>query len=248
MRGLWSLVVAAFVVCLVGFAAAARAEDTTLAITYGFTGSGGGTSGNPTLAFSAFLPGGFFAENNADKITTATHELFHAVGWTVNYDTFSAKIFLTPGQGTGPIPANSRVYSTNGTVGGIKMVLIPSGNGTHSDQNATGAAPWPATGYNQANDIMQTNLVSGSTLTAADAAVLNDAFTWSTRGIKINLLNDDPTDFAPASANLADINAAITAVQTLFNGVNPAGDGELHLDHCAGTFFRYGAAGDRDWA
>lgn len=113
----------------------------------------------PTSARTDFMDD--WDSSGWDGLTLAEHELFHAIGFTVNYAAFAAKVYSTPGAGTGGIPAGSRVYSTNGTVGGILMVLGPASDGTHSDPNATGAAPWPATWQNQANDIMQATLPKG---------------------------------------------------------------------------------------
>lgn len=95
------------------------------------------------------------------------------------------------------------------------MVLTPSGVGTHADENATGANPWPATGYNQANDLMQAYLAMGVSLTisAVDAAILDDAFGWLTSGISITAVNVGGT---MSQTDMAIINNAIAAVNAFF--------------------------------
>lgn len=190
-------------------------EHQTLAVTYNFTGSGGGGAGTPIAATTDFINGLWNPNVGGDKLATATHELTHGIGFAVAYNNLNAKLYGTPGAGAGPIPAGSRVYSTDGTVGGILMVLTPSSQGTHADPNATGAAPWPATGVNQANDIMQPTLVIGSTLGAQDAAVLNDAFGWAAGGgINVTLNIQNPWKFT--AAELAAFNGAKAAVEALF--------------------------------
>src|SRR6202012_4485484 len=110
-------------------------------------------------------------------------------------------------------------YSHDGTVGGI-LVVLEGSDFTHTDPKATGAAPWPATGYNQANDIMQPFLDPGAIISAQDQAVLNNAFDWITRGLNIQLVNLDPVDLN--GQPLSDIDAAINTVETTFNGSRPA--------------------------
>jgi hypothetical protein len=145
-----------------------------------------------------------------DGLTLATHELFHAIGFTVNYGDFAAKLGPTPGAGGNPPPVGSRSYSS---AAGIQMVLTPANQATHADPAATGAAPWPVTGYNQANDIMQPTLGQGvvRTLSARDFLVLGDAFGWNTSGITfvtINLGNShDDVDMAIITAAEAAIMA-----------------------------------------
>jgi len=156
-----------------------------------------------------------FDTANPDPLNTAEHELFHAIGFTVGYALFAAHVIATPGAGANGIPAGSRSYSTNGAANGIIMVLGAAAGGTHADPAATGAAPWPATGYNQNNDIMQPNQVVGNRLNANDAAVLNNAFGWGRTGIRINVVNVGGTLDA---ADMRIMNNAVAAV----NGFWPA--------------------------
>lgn len=153
-----------------------------------------------------------FDASNPDPLNTAEHELFHAIGFAVAYPRFDAKLIATPGAGAMGIPAGSRSYSTNKMANGILMVLVPD-DGTHTDPAATGAAPWPATGYNQAKDIMQPTQVKDTRLNANDAAVLNDAFGWTASGIKINIVNVGGTLDA---TDLAIINNAVAAVNAFY--------------------------------
>lgn len=150
-----------------------------------------------------------------DGLTLAEHELFHAIGFTVNYPLFDAKIYVTPGAGSDGIPAGSRVYSSDGTVGGILMVLGPASDGTHSDPNATGAAPWPDTGYDQADDIMQATLAKGivRSLNGWDAAILDDAFGYGVTGLNINVIN---LGNSMSQLDMDIINQAVLATEDLF--------------------------------
>ena len=152
-----------------------------------------------------------FDVTNPDPLNTAEHELFHAIGFTTAYARFGAKLIPTPGAGAGGIPAGSRSYSNNGKAGGILMTLVPAADGTHADPGATGAAPWPATGYDQANDIMQPNQVVGNRLNALDAIILDDAFGWGTSGIQINIINVGGTLDATDLKFLTDAIAAVNA-------------------------------------
>lgn len=186
----------------------------TLASTCLFTGNIGAVGGRPVSARTDFMED--WDTRGWDGLTLATHELFHAIGFTVAYTNFDNHVFVTPGAGGGGIPAGSRVYSTNGTVGGIRMTLTPSGDGTHADPNATGAAPWPATGYNQANDIMQPLLPQGvaRTLSNNNFNVLDDAFGWATTGITINVINIAGTH---SDVDLSIIAAAVAAIEGHYN-------------------------------
>jgi len=152
-----------------------------------------------------------FDDTNPDTLNTAEHELFHAIGFAAIYARFAGKLIPTPGAGANGIPAGSRSYSTNGQANGILMGLVPAADGTHSDPDATGAAPWPATGYDQSNDIMQPSQVVGNRLNAMDAAVLDDAFGWGTSGIRINLINIGGTLDATDLRFLTDAIAAVNA-------------------------------------
>ncbi len=156
------------------------------------------------------------AGNNPDPLNTAEHELFHAIGFTVAYNLFSAKLIATPGAGAGGIPVGSRSFSTNGLANGILMVLTPAAQGTHADPAATGAAPWPATTYNQNNDIMQPSQVVGNVLNAKDMAVLNSAFAWAATGIQINVVNVGGTLDA---ADMLIMNNAVAAVNAFWPAV-----------------------------
>ena len=187
------------------------ANAVTLAVTYDFTGAGGGTAGKAVSATTDFIDGAW-NDAGVDQTEVATHELLHAIGFTIAYDNFSANVFDTPGAGANGIPAGSRVYSTDGTVGGILMVLTSASLGTHADPNATGAAPWPATGVNQANDIMQPFLPGGTTVGASDIAVLNHAMGWAASGIKVNVVGLQLF----TAAEQAAIAAAVNAVETAF--------------------------------
>ena len=157
-----------------------------------------------------------FIENwdaQVDGLTLATHELFHAIGFTVNYADFAAKLIATPGAGANGIPAGSRSYSTNGLAGGILLTLTASNQGTHADPNTTGAAPWPATGYNQANDVMQPEQPGNAvrTLSNTDFNVLANAFGWNNTGIKF-VINNIGGTLDDTDINLiANAAAAITA-------------------------------------
>lgn len=170
-------------------------------------------AGLPISARTDFPDNFDLAANNPDPLNTAEHELFHGIGFTVAYANFAAKLINTPGRGANGIPAASRSYSTNGMANGILMVLTPAASGTHADPAATGAAPWPATGYNQTNDIMQPNQVMGTRLNATDASVLNDAFGWAASGIKINVVNIGGTLDA---TDLAIVNNAVAAVNAFY--------------------------------
>jgi hypothetical protein len=153
-----------------------------------------------------------------DGLTLAEHELFHAIGFTIAYAKFAPKLIATPGAGTGPIPAGSRSYSTNGAANGIKMVLTPAADATHSDPKATGAAPWPATGYDQKDDIMSPEQGKGvvQSLNANDAAILNDAYGYGASGIKINVIN---LGNSHSKVDMDIINKAVTAATELFGAV-----------------------------
>jgi hypothetical protein len=151
---------------------------------------------------------------NRDPLNTAEHELFHGIGFNEFYPRYAAKLINTPGRGANGIPGTSRSYSTSGMNNGIIMVLIGTGQAggeSHSDPAATGAAPWPATGYNQNMDIMQPTQVVGTRLNANDAAVLNDAFGWGATGIRINVVNLggtlDATDLMVINNAVAAVNA-----------------------------------------
>ena len=170
-------------------------------------------AGLPVSARTDFPDDFDLAANNADPLNTAEHELFHAIGFTVAYTNFANRLIATPGAGAGGIPAGSRSFSTNGAANGILMVITPVALTTHADPGATGAAPWPATGYNQANDIMQPNQVVGSRLNANDAAVLDSAFGWIASGIQINVVNVGGTLDA---ADLMIINNAVAAVNAFY--------------------------------
>ena len=157
-----------------------------LASTCNFTADAGGT---PTSARTDFVDE--WDSLGYDGLTLALHELFHAIGFTANYDNFADNLYATPGAGANGIPDGSRVYSTDGTVGGILMTLTPSDLATHADPDATGAAPWPATGYDQSDDLMQPFLPLNTVRLPSDAlwAVLDDAFGWGTTGITIFIHN-----------------------------------------------------------
>jgi hypothetical protein len=171
-------------------------------------------AGLPVSARTEFPDDFDLMANNPDPLNTAEHELFHSIGFTRNYPRFNAKLINTPGRGANGIPAGSQSYSTNGMANGILMVLTPLGQGgNHADPAATGAAPWPATGYNQNMDIMQPNQVVGTRLNANDAAVLNDAFGWMASGIRINVVNIGGT---LDGTDLAIINNAVAAVNVFY--------------------------------
>jgi hypothetical protein len=154
-----------------------------------------------------------------DGLTLAEHELFHAIGFTVKYPVFDAKIYVTPGAGSGGIPAGSRVYSSDGTVGGILMVLGPASDGTHSDPNATGTAPWPATGYDQTDEIMQSTLAQGviRSLNGWDAAVLDDAFGYGVTGLNIGVIN---LGNSMSQLDMGILNQAVHVTEDLFGPVD----------------------------
>lgn len=154
-----------------------------------------------------------FDQTNADPLNTAEHELFHAIGFSTAYAKFAGKLIPTPGAGSNGIPAGSRSYSKDGTAGGILMTLVPAAGGAHSDPDADGMAPWPATGYDQGSDIMQPGQVVGSRLNDHDAAVLNDVFGWGKSGIHIDIVNVlDTLD----GADLALLSSAAAALQAFY--------------------------------
>ena len=159
-----------------------------------------------------------FDVNNKDPLNTAEHELFHAIGFTIQYKRFGDKLMPTPGAGAGGIPAGSRSYSKDGKAGGILMTLVPAADGTHADPGATGAAPWPATGYDQSKDIMQPDQVVGTRLNANDAAVLDDAFGWATSGIQIDIINVGGTLDATDLKFLTDAVAAVNVFYPVKKG------------------------------
>jgi hypothetical protein len=178
-----------------------------------FTGNGGNGAGIPISARTEFPDEFDTAAVNMDPLNTAEHELFHAIGFAIFYNNFDNKLIATPGRGANGIPALSESYSTNGMANGILMVMDPTAALSHADPAATGAGPWPATGYNQNMDIMQPSQVIGTRLNANDAAVLADAFGWNTTGIRINVVNvgnslDDD--------DLGIINNAIAAVNAFW--------------------------------
>lgn len=181
-----------------------------LASTCLFTANGG----TPVSARTDFIDD--WDTQGYNGLTIATHELFHAIGFTVNYGNFANRIIATPGAGANGIPAGSRSYSTNGAANGILLGLTPAGSGTHADPGATGAAPWPATGYNQSNDIMQPDLPLGTarTLSAVDFNVLNNAFGWGTSGIAITVINVNGTH---DDTDMAIIMAAVAAIEGHYN-------------------------------
>lgn len=183
------------------------------AATCQFTAS---AAGLPVFARTEF-PDEFDVTNH-DPLNTAEHELFHAIGFTVSYAKFAAKLIPTPGAGAGGIPAGSRSYSNNGKASGILMGLVPAGDGTHADPGDTGAAPWPATGYDQSNDIMQPNQVIGNRLNALDAVILDDAFGWGASGIQINIINVGGTLDATDLKFLTDAIAAVNVFYPVKKG------------------------------
>jgi hypothetical protein len=167
--------------------------------------------GLPVSARTDFPDDFDLAANNPDPLRTAEHELFHGIGFTTAYQRFRQRLIPTPGAGMNGIPAGSRSYSTNGMANGIIFVLTPAAMGTHADPAATGAAPWPATGYNENRDVMSPNQIVGTRLNANDAAVLNNAFGWGAAGIRINIVNVggtlDATDLAILNNAVAAVNA-----------------------------------------
>ena len=173
-------------------------------------------AGLPVSARTEF-PDNFDAPaNNPDPLNTAEHELFHSIGFTAAYNLFAARLIATPGAGANGILAGSRSFSTNGAANGILLVLTPQAQGTHADPAANGVAPWPTTGYNQNNDIMQPSQVVGNRLNANDAAVLNNAFGWAATGIRINVVNVGGTLDA---ADMQIMNNAVAAVNAFWPAV-----------------------------
>jgi hypothetical protein len=214
MRSTTSRVI--FTLCLLTLIAS-PATAAVIASTSNFVGSGGfdgsgRSQGNPISASTEF-ESIYFGFSAIDQVTTATHELLHAIGFSDAYTNWNNHVgILNPG--------NLPVYSSNGQVSGILLVL--ESDFSHADPSATGAAPFPPTGYNQANDIMQPFIQSGAgdTISSQDELALNTSFAWNTRGLNVQLVNLDPLDINGQA--LTDINTAITNLETAFNGSNPA--------------------------
>ncbi|HYL93916.1 MAG TPA: PEP-CTERM sorting domain-containing protein [Alphaproteobacteria bacterium] len=181
-----------------------------------------GGKGQPVSANTDFYEG-VWDVPSGDMLNTATHELLHAIGFASLYNNWLADVYNTPGRGANGIPANSAVFSTDGTVGGILLVLVgndSNANMSHADPNATGAGFWPATGYNQTNDIMQPNLKLGAVVSAADKNALNAAFSWSTVGLRIAVnYNNFPTDTPAEVAEKNAVDQAVTDIQNLFGNI-----------------------------
>jgi hypothetical protein len=182
------------------------AQDPVLASTCLFMMNGAGL---PTSARTDFQEN--WDEQGYVPLTLAEHELLHAIGFAaVAYPRFANMLIATPGAGANGIPAGSRSFSSNGMASGIVMTLTPDGN--HADPAATGMAPWPATGYNEANDIMQPTLGMGvqRSISAQDARVLDLAFGWQGSGIQIALNNIggsmSSNDIAILSTAIRDVN------------------------------------------
>ena len=127
-----------------------------------------------------------------------------------------APVLVENVSGANGILAGSRSFSTNGAANGVLLVLTPQAQGTHADPAANGVAPWPTTGYNQNNDIMQPSQVVGNRLNASDAAVLNNAFGWAATGIRINVVNVGGTLDA---ADMQIMNNAVAAVNAFWPAV-----------------------------
>lgn len=89
-----------------------------------------------------------------DFWTVVNHELVHALGFTVNYTKFAAKV--TPG------PGDKRTV----TCGGKTMTLTPSGEGTHTD---------PAT---HPNDLMNPTINKGERRTPTALLISLLACIW----------------------------------------------------------------------
>ncbi|HEX4962962.1 MAG TPA: hypothetical protein VF173_19170 [Thermoanaerobaculia bacterium] len=131
--------------------------------------------------------------------------MLHAIGYTVEYPNFSARVR--------PEAANQRRFTDDGTAGGtLRMILGPAANQTHLDTRET------VGGTNQANQIMRADQVVGQRMNAFDATPLNDAFGWNGRNIDIRIT------FQPgfAAGERTDISNAGAAAQTLF-GSNGTG-------------------------
>lgn len=181
-------------------------QAATVAVTSDFTENG---SNLPTSASTLFNEPTW---SNGDPLDTAEHELFHAIGFTIAYTNFAAHVQApiavgNPNAGDRPFTLN-----TNGT-GGTLALLTPADDGTHVDP-----AAGVVNGRNQNLSIMQPSLVNGQRINAWEAQILNAAFGWDTRNIKINVVY--ATTFT--AAQKTNITDAVTAVQNIF-GSNGTG-------------------------
>ncbi len=175
------------------------AQADTIAVSYDFNEDP--TSKLPVSAKTLFYE---LLWSSGDPLNTAEHELFHAIGFTINYSLFAAHVqpALTPPL----INAGDRPFTEN-TDGSGDVLALLTPTTTHVDPDAG-----EINGRDQADSIMRPDLVNGQRLSDWEAAILNTAFDWESRNIKINVVYATPfTD-----AQKASITGAVTAVQTLF--------------------------------
>jgi hypothetical protein len=157
--------------------------DGDLASTCLFTAN---AAGIPISAYTDFIED--WDTIGYSGLTLATHELFHAIGFTTNYANFANNVNPGPPR----------------TIG--NLTLTAANQGTHVDPTVAG----------QANDIMQPGLPLNTvrTLNANDFGALNLAFGYANTGINITVVNVagtlDDTD-------IAIVNAAVAAVENQYN-------------------------------
>jgi hypothetical protein len=157
--------------------------DGDLASTCLFTAN---ATGIPISAYTDFIED--WDTSGWSGITLATHELFHAIGFTVNYANFANNVNPGPPR----------------TIG--NLTLTAANLGTHVNPTVAG----------QANDIMQPGLPMNTvrTLNANDFGALNLAFGYANTGINITAINVGGT---LDDTDMAIVNAAIAAVQNQYN-------------------------------
>jgi len=152
------------------------------------------TSKMPTSSTTTFFDP-LWTGFGSDPLDTAQHELFHAIGFTVNYTLFNNRVFNNAGTREFRKASDASVMA--------KLTATT----THVDDTAG-----VVRGLDQKNSIMRPDLKVGQRLQQWDADILNEAFGWNTKNIKINV-----TFQGTWPANLKPyVNQAVTDVQTLF--------------------------------
>lgn len=167
----------------------------TLAITYNFRAN---NDGLPVSARTDFFDMGA----NPDLTNTAHHELLHAIGFTIAYNRFSNHV-RNRDDNTG----RRNFFRDPNDANTLLAILTHPDEGTHVDPNET------VNNFNQANSIMRPTQVAGQRMGNFERDILNAAFGWTGRNLRINV------EFRGTWTNeqRAAINDAVQAAQRLFN-------------------------------
>lgn len=128
-------------------------------------------NGMPISATSIF----FEINRNPDFVNTAQHELLHSIGFTTAYTRFRARV-SDRNDGTG----RRDFRDSNGELLGI---LVPPAFGPHIDPDAG-----IVRGFDQANSIMRIDQVVGQRMSAFERDILDAAFGWTGKNIRINVV------------------------------------------------------------